>query len=338
MPLTVAVTGVTGDVGFLCCKMLATCAEVTSIVVTARTLDKCRKVVASLEADTGKSIFTPVVLNLSDRGSIMDAVESFPNVDRLCLNAGGLGTTTIHTPSGVTDSILSNVLGNSIFSDNLVKAGKIQADGRIIYVGSEVSRAVWSFTGLLPNYCWMTESDIEWAISTNYNADCGPLQTCCCLPVRQQLGDYKNAKIIGQLYYAGFAIERPDIYTITISPGGVLGSFADSGLFPLKQLGKYVPSLFQYIRVTQTIETGVQRYIDVIVGERIWEPGSMVLSDRDGCPCLWGARGQVTDNRKFATYLHAPTLDQCAVKLIRARQVQWANCQPPVPSAMTRTH
>ena len=61
--------------------------------MTCRSQEKCDRVVASLLADTGKppAFFGSVVLDLDKTASIQAAVEAFPKVDRLCLNAGGLG-------------------------------------------------------------------------------------------------------------------------------------------------------------------------------------------------------------------------------------------------------
>lgn len=173
----IALTGATGDVGYEACRQLCLVPEVTKIVITARSKQQAEAVVTQLIGDTGKeaAFFQYVIVNLRDLNSIMEAVRLFPKVDRLCLNAGGFGRCTMHTISGVTDAMVDNVLGHSILSDNLVKFGKILPGGRIVYVGSEVSRSLWSFRGLLPVYWKFGEKDIEWAMTSNYNGDC-----CSC--------------------------------------------------------------------------------------------------------------------------------------------------------------
>ena len=104
--------------------------------------------------------------------SIMSAIKAFPAVDRLCLNAGGLGETKIHEASGATDSIVSNVLGNAMLVDGLIEAKKIKKDGRIVYIGSEVTRAIYSFTGLLPIYTCFGEKDVRPQFAARSRAQC----------------------------------------------------------------------------------------------------------------------------------------------------------------------
>eukprot|EP00966_Prymnesium_polylepis_P107066 2479197-Prymnesium_polylepis.1 len=140
----IAITGVTGDVGYTACKIIAAVAEVRKLVVTCRTKEKAERVIGNLIRDTGKerSFFSYVVVDLSDHASLMSAIKEFPKVDRLCLNAGGLGWLAINEQTGMTESMMNNVLGNTILSDGLVKAGKITKGGRIVYIGSEVTRSI----------------------------------------------------------------------------------------------------------------------------------------------------------------------------------------------------
>lgn len=102
--------------------------------------------------------------------------------------------------------------------DKLIEAKKVSSGSRVVYVGSEVCHDIGSFSGLLPHYYGRFGLDyVESAISETYSDFFTKL-----LPIRAQLGDYKNAKIIGQLYFSHLAIEYPDIFFMTISPGGKL--------------------------------------------------------------------------------------------------------------------
>jgi hypothetical protein len=281
-------------------------------------------VIEKLMKDTSKDrgMLDYVVLDLDDLKSIMEATKKFPPVDRLCLNAGGLTRNTLHEKSGTTTGMVSNVIGHSILSDELLKAGKISNDGkgRIVYIGSEVSRTMWSFTGMLPLGYWsFTKTDLDWAISKNYDG-------CCtsCFPLRRQLGDYKNAKIVGQLFYAAIAKENPKITVLSVSPGAVGGSFADSGYCPLNILKPCIPLLFRWLCVSHSMDAGLQRYTDALVPEKIsWEAGSMVMSGYGSCCCLWGANGIPTDNRQYAAYFRDDELvTETAVK-VREYQKKW---------------
>ena len=108
-----------------------------------------------------------------------------------------------------------NTLGHALLFDKLMEAGKIRKGSRVIYVGSEVSHDIYSFSGLLPHYYGrFSEKDIEWAIGENYSDILGNL-----LPVCNQLGEYKNSEIIGQSHFSNMAKEHSDIHFLTISPG-----------------------------------------------------------------------------------------------------------------------
>jgi len=342
--VVIAITGATGDVGYETCKQISAVAEVTKLIVTARTEAKAGAVVAKLVKDTGKdrAWFDYVVLDLSDHASVMAAVQTFPQVDRLCLNAGGLSDIKTHKQSGTTDAIVSNVLGHSVLSDELLKSGKINAGGRIIYIGSEVTRPVLAYAGLLPMYCSFREGDLEWAMTKTY-WDC----STPCLKVRSQLGDYKNAKIIGHLFYAAVAKEQPDLHTLIVSPGAVGGSFASDAYFPMNCLLWAIPSFFICIGANHKLETGVARYIDgVLTGEPKWAAGSMPMSKPNWpcnlpcsclpCTCLFGANSpDMVDNRPFAPYLHDDALNEKAAAMVREYQKKWA-ASSPSPAVIER--
>lgn len=213
----ILITGGNGDVGVEACKQLATKPEVTKVVITCRSEEKATKTIDGLVADTGKdpSFFGFVVMDMTDYSSIVEGAKVFPEkIDRLCLNVGGLADCEMH-PCGATDGMVKNTLGHVLLFDKLVEAGKVPKGSRVIYVGSEVCHDVYSFTGFMPHYYGrFSEKDIEPAISKNYTDFLVGV-----LPIRRQLGDYKNAKIIGQMYFSHMAKEYPDIHFMTISPG-----------------------------------------------------------------------------------------------------------------------
>jgi len=207
-------------------------------------------------------------------------------------------------------------------------------------VAAEVTRTIWSFRGLLPVYWCVGEIDIEHAISRNYYSDpCGGCAYSCdpmsCLPVRGQLGDYKNSKIVGQLFYSAVAKEYPAIHTLSTSPGGISrglgegggGSFAERGFFPLT-LFEHVPWIFRLMCVTWSLEDGAARYVEALTGEPKWPAGSMPMSGPNCLlipgGCLWGAKGPMTDNREYASYLADDELAAKVAVKVRAYTAKWA--------------
>jgi len=317
--------------GYEGARQLAMVPEVKKIVITARSKDKAETAISKLVKETGKeeSFFEYFILDLADVSSIKAAIAAFPAFDRILLNAGGFGTGKMHASgNGMTDSMVINTMGHAMFVDGLIAAGKIPAGARVVYVGSEVSRALWSFVPMLPNYCGVFgEKDIDWAITKDYNG-CG---SCC--PIRRQLGDYKNAKIIGHMHFAHLAKEHPEMHVMSVSPGGVGGSFVDTGHFPVKQLMTVAPCMFRCICVTHacgpTAATviGGKRYVDVLTGESQWKPGSMPMSPKCCC-CFWGACGDMVDNRPLVPYFRDEALCEKTTTKVREWNSKWENQAP----------
>ena len=332
MSATVLITGGGSGLGFELAKVLANYPEkIGKVVITCRSEKSAKNALSQLGAATSKKcsetelsassstaddwFYSYILMDLSDIKSIASAVVRIPSspanfFDRLLLNAGGLGQNESHkSGNGATDSMTINTLGHGYFIDELIKSKRISdstetvSGCRIIYVGSEVTRKIWAFDGLLPSY-WpcgpgyfdcitrgcggpsksFNENDVEWAITTQYNG-------CChCIPIRKQLGNYKNAKIVGHQFFANLGKEFGDeskIRVISMSPGGAGGSFAGAGHFPLKPILTYTPCLMRALCVTHAcssnaaVEIGVMRYVDVILPEDKdfkWNQSSMPMS------------------------------------------------------------
>jgi len=329
----IAITGSTAGVGFEACVQLCAVPEVTGLVITSRSASNAAAAIEKLKVETGKdaSFFSYVVVDLEDLPSIIAAIQAFPMVDRICLNGSQLGRCKIHPQSGVVDAMTS-VLGHTVLTDGLMKAGKFSPGARIVHVGGEIARPMWTFYGLLPFYCTFTEHDLDEAISKNY------WDPCCCLPVRMQLGDYKNTKIVGPLFYAGVAAEQSEIHVMSVSPGAMHTGLFDRGLNPLSCLVKTAPNLvwglFSCLQVTHPPKDGASRYVQVLTGEPKFPAGAYAMSGRNPppcCCCLWGAIGSdMVDNRKYrgyeccgSKYLDDPELNRATVSKMRNYQARW---------------
>jgi len=330
--VVIVVTGANVGCGYESCRQLAAVSEVTKIVITTRSKEKAEATLSRLVADTGKarSFFDFQILDLGDVKSIKAAIDSWPAFDRLCLNAGGLGTGKMHASgNGMTDAMVINTIGNAMLVDGLLAAGKVPAGSRIVWVGSEVSRNVVSFTGLLPQYCGnFKEKDLDWAISKDYDG------CCSCLPIKRQMGDYKNAKIVGHMHFAHLAKEHPEIHVITVSPGAIGGSFAGAAHCPVKQLMACCPCMFRMICVTHACSSatanriGTKRYTDVLTGEPKWKSGSMPMSPKDCICCFWGAHGAMADNRPLVPYFRDEALCEKTAIKVREWATKWESQAP----------
>ena len=97
----IAVTGANLGLGYHCCKMLAKETSVAKVIVICRSQEKCDTAVASLVKETGKptEFYGSAVVDLADLASIKACIESFPEFDRICLNAGGVAPVVINKVS-----------------------------------------------------------------------------------------------------------------------------------------------------------------------------------------------------------------------------------------------
>jgi len=329
--LRIVVTGVTvGNLGLEGCRQLALSPEVTKLIITSRSEEKAKAAIAELVKVTGKdaSMFASLVVDWEDLASIKAAAAAMPDFDRLLLNAGGLAGLKKHL-SGATHGQVINTLGHTVLVEDLLANGKLKegAGQRVIYVGSEVSRDVISFTGLLPNYFgYFAEKDLESAISENYST---------CPAIRTQLGDYKNAKIVGHMHFVNYAKEKPGIHWSTVSPGAVGASFAGVAFFPVKQLMATCPGIFYVMCVTHACgaeeaqQIGAKRYVDVLTGEPKFPNGSMPMSPHDCCGlCFWGAKGKMVDNRPLVPYFRDESLHAATAVKVREYAAKWAAATP----------
>ncbi len=171
--VTISITGGNGDVGTEASKQLSALDEVTKIYLTCRSKEKAEEAIDNLVKITGKdpSFFGCIPLDVMDITSIKNAFKDFPKVDSLCLNIGGLANCKIHKACGAVDAMAMNTLGQVVLANGLIDAKKVAVGGGFIFVGSEVSRSVYSFSSLLPDYSKFEDEDIDNVITPVYN-DC----------------------------------------------------------------------------------------------------------------------------------------------------------------------
>ena len=245
----------------------------------------------------------------------------------------------INENSLATQGMTINTLGHAALIDALLASGKLTKGKQVLYIGSEVSRAVWSFSGFLPNYCGnFTEKDIDWAIKMNY-------KSYCPVPVRNQFGDYKNAKIIGHMHFLAVGRSNPDISWIHTSPGAVGGSFAERAHFPVKQLLGCFPQMFWCMGVTQaptppaSAKIGVKRYVDILKAPiGTFKEHSLMLSPKT-CGMFWGARGPMADNAPLVSYFNddKSELHKKVMEKVREVNAAWAKkTSVDIPNVMER--
>ena len=130
---SVLITGANAGLGREASRQLALQSGIEKIYLGCRDDAKAQAAKAELEAETGRSIFEIVLLDVSNPDSVRAAVRRLENpVDAVILNAGGTGGTSpiARTSDGVTNIFAVNVLGHVVLVDELLVF--VLSDGEVV--------------------------------------------------------------------------------------------------------------------------------------------------------------------------------------------------------------
>ena len=297
---TIVITGGTEGIGYEAARQCASLPGVEKLIITSRTAEKAKKRIASLAEQTGKpsSLFDYAVLDLESPDSISACIASLPSgIDALILNGSNpTASSKSLSDHGVTLVFQNTTLGNVELLEGLLAAKKLSPVGaRVVYSGTELTRPVRLFTGLQPSM------DCERGKIAGYFAT--PPSACCPVPIRSLLGIYQTNKLIGGLWLSALAKERPDVYFVTVSPGGVGTTDIYNDMpQPLPCLMKNCLCVFACLRAVHTVEVGAARYVQAISNPKFkdaFPSGAVVASPSTCCPCWLGASGPLTDQSKY---------------------------------------
>ncbi|MEM7016072.1 MAG: SDR family NAD(P)-dependent oxidoreductase [Pseudomonadota bacterium] len=285
---SVLITGANAGLGRECARQLALQDSVQKIYLACRNEAKALAAKASLEAETGRSIFEIVLMDVMDLDSIHNAVAALDStIDAVVLNAGGSGGRTPNalTPNGVTHLFAANVLGHAAFVDELLKRQLLTSV--VLYSGSEAARGIPKMGVARPEL--QTSSVDEFASiadGSKFGADGDPLV------------EYGSVKLIGALWMASMARQYPHLRFVTMSPGGTTGTNGMDDLPLVKKiLFKYIGgTLMPLFGMMHGVDVGAKRYVDALMDPK-FESGRFYAS-KGGSPT-----GPVVDQATLFTDL-----------------------------------
>ncbi len=141
---TALVTGATSGLGFATAARLGRDGW-KHVIVTGRTQEKARTAVEALRNQTGKVVFEPVALDLSDLDSAARAAEELGRrgheIDLLLLNAGLVsGSEIVRHANGIERTFAASIVGHHALTMRLLNRGLLATQARIVIAGSEVAR------------------------------------------------------------------------------------------------------------------------------------------------------------------------------------------------------
>eukprot|EP00605_Chrysophyceae_sp_TOSAG23-4_P002630 GSChrysophyteH1.ASY1.ANO1.2906.1 assembled CDS len=325
----VLITGANQGVGYEACKQVSADSKTSKIILTCRSAAKAETAIASLMRDTNKprELYDFVELDLGDIDTVNAAIESLPKVDRVCLNAGVVGS-GLNEKCGVNNNFVAT-LGHAKLVNGLIAAGKIGSGARVIYIGSELTRSLYGMCGMAPYIFSFTEKDLDSAIHDDVS--------CNCMPVRSQIDNYSRAKIVGTLWASNMALKHPDIYFATTSPGAVVTNIFDGAYFPIRQIASLkcgsfscAECMFIGAGVAHDVKSGAARYTEALLDDDFtqkFKSGSIPQSGKC-CGCIpYSARGPLEDNSSYASYFTDAKLISATGDKLETEVTRWEKMQ-----------
>lgn len=247
---SVLITGANVGLGKEAARQFALRQGVDRVVLACRNPQKAEEARLELEQSTGKKVFEVLRLDVSELGSVAEAVRSLSGeVDAVILNAGGMASGP-NNAAGTTAMFGNNVLGHVALVEQLLEAGKLKR--AVVYAGSEAVRGVKMMGMRRPSLRTTSVEELASVIDGRFfEGSTDPVNT------------YGPTKYVAALWMASMARKHPSIKFVTISPGGTAGTaLADQmgGVMGamMKHLAMPAMKLFGMVH---SIEDGAQRYV-----------------------------------------------------------------------------
>ena len=253
------VTGTTSGLGHAAASMLA--AEgYREVIVTGRSLARVQETAAELAAQTKRSVFTPLELDLDSPSSVQSALAELVKrglpIDFLLLNAGMVGgKKRVVTAAGI-EAAQAPLIGHHQLTVGLLRANLLSPNARIVIAGAEPARGdvpMFSYTKVAALAATQFHGDrtaaVEALVRNGPNVKYEPNRA------------YTDAKLIIAWWVAALARRLPPGMAVyAVSPGSAPDTKAVRNLGPVMKslmipLVKLIPGM------SQTPETAARRYL-----------------------------------------------------------------------------
>ena len=261
-PGTILITGANAGLGKETARQLALKKETKKVILFCRNQKRADAARKDLEQKTGKRVFEILIGDVTDANSVRKAVEKLKEpVDAVVLNAGGVvGKTAAElTRSGMNQLSATNILGNVILVDELIKRDLLR--NTVLSVSAEAVPGV-KMLGVKP-------------VSMNtYSADefAAVLDGSYFGKKFDALQAYAYVKYAETMWTLSMARKHPDLKFVVVSPGNTRGTQAPDALPPpMRFMLKYVmmPIVFPMMgEMVHGLEVGAKRFVDGISDER----------------------------------------------------------------------
>ena len=259
---SILITGANAGLGKETARQLALKRETKKIFLFCRNQARAEAAKKNLEEKTGKKIFEIVIGDVADVNSVRRAVEKIKEpIDAVILNAGGVvGKTAANiTPSGMNELSATNILGNVVIVDELIKRNQLRKT--VLSVSAEAVPGV-KMLGVKP-VSMRTSSVNEFAAvldGSYFGKKFDALQA------------YAYVKYTETMWTLSMARKYPNLKFVVVSPGNTKDTQAPNALpLPMRIMLNYVmmPIVFPLMsEMVHKLEVGAKRFVDGISDER----------------------------------------------------------------------
>jgi NAD(P)-dependent dehydrogenase (short-subunit alcohol dehydrogenase family) len=262
---SVLVTGANSGLGFEAAAQFAEDGY-ARVVLICRTREKADDAKTRLVARVGNDVFVPIGAEVSDFASVDAAVRELIEVgvplNAFILNAGVLPKDTVEiTRDGYDIGYGASLVGNHRFVTQMLGAGLIATDGRIVVAGSETARG--DVSGMrLPDYRGTSNSKYGGNIERTLAAFLSGNEPT----PRARMSVYSMSKLMVAWWAAELSQTLPTGTTVNaISPGGTPGTgFARTAGLGIRAMMGVMSVLGPLFGIMHNVRVGARRYFDAV--------------------------------------------------------------------------
>ena len=300
---SVLITGANAGLGKETARQLALKKETRKVILFCRSRTRAEAAKKDLENKTGKKVFEIVIGDVADADSVRKAVEEIKEpIDAVVLNAGGvIGKTAADpAPSGMNQLAATNILGNVILVEELIKRDKLRK--AVLAVSAE---AVPGVKMLGVKRVSMRTSSIDDFAAVLDGSYFGKKFVA--------LHAYAYVKYAETMWALSMARQYPKLRFVAVSPGNTKGTQAPDSLPPpMRFMLNYVmmPIVFPLMgEMVHTLDVGAKRFVDALSDERY--KSGVFYASREG-----KLSGDMVDQSTFFTDLKNTSFQDNAYEAI----------------------
>ena len=300
---SVLVTGANAGLGKEAARQFGMKDHTKKVILFCRNQVRAAVARKELEENTGKRIFEIVIGDVTDVDSVRRAVQDISEpVDAVILNAGGVvGKTAANaSPSGMNQLAATNILGNVVLVDELIRQDKLRK--AVLAVSAE---AVPGVKLLGVKRVSMSTSSVDEFAAVLDGSYFGRRFVA--------LNAYSYVKYAETMWALSLARRHPRLKVIAVSPGNTKGTqAADSLPPPMRFMLNYVmmPIVFPLMgEMVHSLGVGAKRFVDAISEDRY--KSGVFYASKEG-----KLSGEMVDQSTFFTDLRNTSFQDNASEAI----------------------